>query len=378
MQTVPLRASASAGWPSGLALALVAPAIGLRLLPGPDLGPPYLLFCPPILVAALLSGAWSGLLSTVLSAVLAAAWVLSAGRGTGVSPRDAVSLAAFVVSGLLVTQLAHLHRKARDRAAAAERAALRETSARLEDSEQHLRQTRRDAHMTAAQLGAVIQGVQDGISLADRSGRYVLVNPGLAHVHGFEGNQSAWADLSAAFAALELSEVDGRVLPREGWPTPRVLRGESFVDWELRARRRDTGREAVLSYSGEPIRGEGGVVELALVVTRDVTAERRSREALRRSEERFRALIEKSAEMIEVLDADGRISFWSPSAAEAMGWREDEAVGSHALDWIHPEDRERTAGVLGRLLGILVNLAVNARDAMPAGGRLSLRRPTWR
>ncbi len=341
-------------WLAGLVLAWVAPALALGMwrLPGSELGPPYLLFTPLILIAALLGGPWSGFLSTVLSAAIAAAWVLSADGGArDMTARDAVGLAAFVVSGLLVSLLAHLHRKARDRAAAAERtAALRETSARLEDSEERLRRTRRDAHMTAAQLAAVINGVQEGISLVDRAGRFVLMNPAQARVLGFDGDGNAWADLTAAAAVLELSGLDGLVLPPDGWPTARVLRGEAFVDWELRARRRDTGREAIVSCSGEPIRGDGGEVQLALVVMRDVTEERRSRDALRRSEARFRALIEKSTDMLLVLDAEGRITFWSPSTTEAVGWREDEAIGRHALDWVHPEERERAAAVLGWLL----------------------------
>jgi PAS domain S-box-containing protein len=345
----------------GLALSLVAPAIGLfiRRLPPPDLGPPYLLFCPPILVAALVGGPWSGLLSTTLCAAISAAWVSASGGGRGMLPRDAVSLAAFVLSGLLVTLLAHLHRRAQGRAAAAEREAAR---ARLEDSEERLRQTRRDAHMTAAQLAAVIRGVQDGISLADRSGRFVLVNPAHARIHGFASADAGWADLSSATAALELSDLDGRVLPPEEWPTARVLRGESFVEWELRARRRDTGRVSFHSFGGAPIRGDGGEVELALVVTRDVTERRRAALRLEAERQRLAVTLQSIGDAVIATDVEGRVTDFNAVAERLTGWSADEARGralSEVFQIVAEDTGEPVEAPVARVLreGVVVGLA---------------------
>jgi len=406
-------------WLARLPLVLVAPAIGIaiRRLPGSELGPPYLLFCPPILVAALVGGPWSGFVSTALASIVAASWMIPAGEGARpVSPREVVSLAAFVASGLLVTLLAHLHRKARDRAAAAE---LREAGARLEDSEERLRHTRRDALMSAAQLAAVIQAVQDGISLADRSGRYVLVNPALARVHGVMAGEDGWADLPAALAGLELAELDGRAVPEREWPTARALRGDSFVDWELRARRRDTGRVAILSFSGAPIRDETGAVELALVVTRDVTAARRAEEAQRlESVGRLAGGVAHDFNNLLTVILSGVSELRrcpEDRAADAEIVEEIGAAGVRARELVRQllafARRQKTVSVLldlrevvrdaekllcrllghevvlttrlspelwpvrmdrGQLEQIILNLAVNARDAMPSGGRLCL------
>jgi len=84
---------------------------------------------------------------------------------------------------------------------------------------------------------------------------------------------------------------------------------------------------------------QGRPVEVA-GVSRDVTARVEAERALRRSEERFRALIEKSTDMILVFDRERRITFWSPNAAETLGWTAEEVLGRTLweLDLIHPDD----------------------------------------
>jgi two-component system, cell cycle sensor histidine kinase and response regulator CckA len=88
----------------------------------------------------------------------------------------------------------------------------------------------------------------------------------------------------------------------------------------------------------------------AVGVSRDATARVNAERALVRSEARFRALIERSTDMILVLDAEGRATFWSQGAVEALGWAPEEAAGQPLLDRAHPEDRDRAELVLRRLL----------------------------
>jgi PAS domain S-box-containing protein len=83
------------------------------------------------------------------------------------------------------------------------------------------------------------------------------------------------------------------------------------------------------------------------VLLRDLTDRKRHEAAAReveraqlasRSEARFRALIERSLDLLLVVDAEGRITFWSPGAQAALGWTEAEAAGRHSSDFLHPAD----------------------------------------
>ncbi|MFC6726664.1 PAS domain S-box protein, partial [Halobium palmae] len=71
-----------------------------------------------------------------------------------------------------------------------------------------------------------------------------------------------------------------------------------------------------------------------MVVLHDVTDQRRT-------ERRFRALIEKSTNTISVLDEAGRVRYASPSHERLLGYDPEALVGRSALDLVHPQDRER-------------------------------------
>ncbi|MQA28494.1 MAG: response regulator [Luteitalea sp.] len=65
---------------------------------------------------------------------------------------------------------------------------------------------------------------------------------------------------------------------------------------------------------------------------------RRVEDTLRASEARFRTLVEKSSDLLVLVDAAGRITYASPSAERDVGWARGTLVGKRALDLLHPDD----------------------------------------
>jgi len=72
----------------------------------------------------------------------------------------------------------------------------------------------------------------------------------------------------------------------------------------------------------------------------------RTEEALRKSEEKYRFLFERSPAVNLIIGADGRIRDVTNSFAERLGYSNDEIVGKEALEFVVAGQRETVAAVL--------------------------------
>ena len=68
--------------------------------------------------------------------------------------------------------------------------------------------------------------------------------------------------------------------------------------------------------------------------------------AERRSEERFRSLVQKSNDLIVVLEPDLTIRYVTPSVLDLLGHEPGDLVGARLDEWFHPEEREHAAARL--------------------------------
>jgi PAS domain S-box-containing protein len=113
-------------------------------------------------------------------------------------------------------------------------------------------------------------------------------------------------------------------------------------------------------------------IALAAVISMFVAAifseRQRNAELLQQSEERFRALVEKSSEPVFLLTADGTFLYASPNVRRVFGYEVEEFVGRQRWDLVHPEDRARTAEALKRCVDnpgkdILADFRYKASDS---------------
>jgi len=85
---------------------------------------------------------------------------------------------------------------------------------------------------------------------------------------------------------------------------------------------------------------DGDITGVALIAV-DITDRQNSQEAVRRSEERYRSLVQAGAQVVWVTTPTGEIAEDSPEWRWITGQSADEFRGSGWLDAIHPEDRDR-------------------------------------
>lgn len=95
-----------------------------------------------------------------------------------------------------------------------------------------------------------------------------------------------------------------------------------------------------------------GQVDARLLVRsiRYAIERKRADDAVKRSEERFKLLIENALDLIEMLDVDGTMKFVSPSHKRILGYENDELVGRRVFEFLHPEDLPRILDIFTEAL----------------------------
>ena len=171
-------------------------------------------------------------------------------------------------------------------------------------------------------LGSVIESLPDGVIVADRSASFLVFNTAARQILGLgpqEVPPSDWARTYGFYLSDGVTPY-----PYDQLPLALALRGEAVKDAEIFVRNEEVPGGRWITASALPWRDETGETHGALVIIRDVSDEKGSREL----NERLSAVVEQTADSVFITESDGTIVYVNPAFEETTGYSQEEALGN--------------------------------------------------
>lgn len=204
-----------------------------------------------------------------------------------------------------------------------------------------------------AELGQAIQALR---ASEERFRTIVETAPGFLLITDAEGRTTYVSPNCEEMTGITQQELQSELiwwvheddLPRAQEIINRVFReGEAGRNFEYKAIKRG-GTIWYASSSWEPFRDEQGILKGVVLQTTDITERKRMEEALRESEERYRALFENAPIGIGVVDADGNILAFNNAMLKSLGYTREDVVRMRntATMYYDPGDRVEVRAIL--------------------------------
>jgi PAS domain S-box-containing protein len=185
-----------------------------------------------------------------------------------------------------------------------------------------------------ARKRAIMETALDAVISVDYRGTIIEWNHAAEKIFGYSQELAMGRNLAGLI--FPKAEDEGRKTVRF-WETSRTqIIGKRVEVTAIRA----NGAEFPIELAVARIPGESPAVFTAIV--RDITERRRTLEALRKSKERFRLLVEGVEDYaIYMLDPHGLVTTWNAGAERIEGYRSVEIIGRKFSRLYTPEDLER-------------------------------------
>jgi PAS domain S-box-containing protein len=188
-------------------------------------------------------------------------------------------------------------------------------------------------------MNALMDTIPDRIYFKNRDSHFIRINRAVAQLFGLTDPNEAQGSSDADFLEPDHAAhtlADEKRIVETGEP---ILGRES-------ERRRPDGQSEWISTTKMPLHDRTGNIVGTFGISRDITEHKRAENALRKSEERHRLLLETMNEGFAVMDAAARFTYVNGVFCRMLGATREEIVGTE----VHSFFDERNRAVLERQL----------------------------
>lgn len=172
-------------------------------------------------------------------------------------------------------------------------------------------------------LSAAVEQSPIAVMIANRDGEIEYVNSRFATLTGYRPHELIGQNPRMLQSKRTQSDQYRRL-----WDN--ILAG---VEW--RGQIQDRRKDGELYWASEiitPLRNAAGEITHFLAIQQDITEQKRDKEALFESEQRFRQVAEMAGEWLWEQDQTGRYTFSSNAVEDVLGMTPEEVIGKTYLD----------------------------------------------
>jgi len=185
----------------------------------------------------------------------------------------------------------------------------------------------------ALRYRTILDEMQEAYIEVDLEGTYTFVNETACRQFGYPRDELIGMNYRAVTPADEVERIyrEFNEVFRTG--EPNIGLGHKHINRDGTIYLVDTTISPLKNHEGKIIGFKG--------VSRNVTEQKRLEDALKRSEEKYRTILEDMLEGYWETDLRGHFTFINDSTCRDLGYPRDDLIGISSLKFVHPEDRER-------------------------------------
>lgn len=192
-------------------------------------------------------------------------------------------------------------------------------------------------------LKSIFECAVDGIIVIDGKGLIKAFNPGAERLFGYRAEEVIGENVNVLMPSPDREQHDRYLANYLETGTAKII----GTGREVRGRRKDGSTFPLhLSVGEMRLDGEPAFTGILHDLSRRVQIE----EALRKSEERLRSIVESAVDAIIVIDDRGSIEAFNPSAERLFGYTTSEVIGRNVNMLMPSPDREQHDGYLRHYL----------------------------
>lgn len=200
---------------------------------------------------------------------------------------------------------------------------------------------RRRAEETRAQLATIVESSDDAIIGKSLDGIITNWNRGAEKMYGYSAQEIVGHPVSII------------IPPELQYELPMVLEkirnGKSIRHYETVRIHKD-GQRIEVSITVSPIKDDDGKVTGAAIIASDITERKHAEEALQKSEERYREIVENANDIIYTHDLEGRFLSLNKAGEQITGYTRTEVLNMNIADIVAPEHIEKARRMIATKL----------------------------